>query len=82
MEGLYMTDCARKGRRRKKRERLLRAFLRLSATIFAVCIATMILVPLAYQERGEWAIGGEWMGVIFIAFIVFQLSGWILEEER
>lgn len=80
MEHLYMTNCVRGIRRRKRKKKLLRACLRIAIAVLAGSTATMVLVPLAYQERGDWAIGGEWAGALFVAFIAFQISGWILEK--
>lgn len=45
----------------------------LIATIITL-IAASILIPLGYMERGYMAFGGEWIGVIFTAYVAFSVA--------
>lgn len=71
-------------RRMKWRERLKKLLIiakRIILSIFASSMAAMILIPAAMTERGYPAVGGEWIGIIFLGYIVF-LASKKLEKEN
>lgn len=68
------------------------SFWRVSYTVGTVLlkiiltIATMVLVashfiPLAYKERGYYAIGGEWLLIIGFGLLVWFGLHYLLKEE-
>lgn len=40
------------------------------------------LVPMAYEQRGYWAVGGEWIAVLFAALAAFEACKWILKHVK
>lgn len=60
---------------------VLQYVFRVALAIMAGSAACMVLVPMAMKERGYWAIGGEWVGVIFAAMLTFILSKKLLEKN-
>ena len=47
---------------------------RLLITFAVTVMISLVLIPLAYAERGYIAIGGEWLGVIMTAFMSFPIT--------
>ena len=37
-------------------------------------IAALIFIPLGYMERGSFAFGGEWILILFIAWLAFTIA--------
>jgi len=67
-------------------ERIVRSLLSVSAGITSGAGVGVIFVPLAYQLRGCWAIGGEWVLIISIAiataYAAWKLDKWFCDESR
>lgn len=40
-------------------------------TAAAVAVAGSVVLPLAYMERGYWAIGGEWLVLMLVAMAAY-----------
>jgi len=63
--------------------RILKA---IASGISAGFLAGMMLIPQAYEERGSWAVGGEWVLIIAIAagmaYVAAKLDKWCCAEFR
>lgn len=44
-------------------------------------LAALYLIPKAYEMRGYWAIGGEWLGIMMIFCTTYYLQYRFLKEE-
>lgn len=42
--------------------------------VLVTILATVVLIPLGYLERGTVAFGGEWITVLFIGYVAFMLA--------
>lgn len=50
---------------------------------FSVGTATaLLLVPIAYEERGYLAVGGEWFGTVFVIYSTFMLTKYLFKERE
>lgn len=56
-------------------KRAYRAMMALSAAFTLGGAVFLWLVPVAQMERGYPAVGGEWVAVVFAAYVGFFLGG-------
>ncbi len=59
--------------------------LRISAcfadSVTMAVLTALMLIPMAYKERGCWAAGGEWLLVMGVFFGTFLITSKIWEKE-
>lgn len=61
---------------------LLTAFVVAIAGVGAAALVGAWAVPLAYQERGYWAVGGEGLLMILAAFLGIWAAWRVIERRR
>ena len=60
------------------------SFIILISSIYAgstAFLVALVTIPAAYQERGYWAIGGEWIAVLGSFVITFLVSRKLMRGE-
>ncbi len=70
-----MREAERQERISAKIEKALFAARRLLLAVIAAEATALAVLPLAYEERGYSAVGGEWLLVAFVAVLVFWAGG-------
>ena len=56
---------------------IITTLIRLMATAFAGGITATLFVDAAYQQRGYYSVGGEWIVIIGLIFTVWKLTGYV-----
>lgn len=77
-----ITKTQIKNRKKQCTDKVCRCMIRLLFSFSMGTAAALILVPTAYMERGYYAIGGEWVGSIFVVFVTFQFTKTFFKENR
>ena len=62
---------------RRKAYIIITTLIRLLATSFAGVIAATLFVDAAYQQRGYYSVGGEWIVIIGITVAIWKLTGYV-----
>ena len=47
------------------------------ATAFAGVITATLFVDAAYQQRGYYSVGGEWIVIIGLTVVAWKLTGYV-----
>lgn len=47
---------------------------RLSLALMATSVCSTYIIPKVYEERGYWAIGGEWILLGIIFWLAYKVS--------
>ena len=56
---------------------IITTLIRLMATAFAGVIAATLFVDAAYQQRGYYSVGGEWIVIIGLTVVAWKLTGYV-----
>lgn len=62
---------------RRKSYIIITTLIRLLATAFGGVIIATLFVDAAYQQRGYYSVGGEWIVIIGLIFTVWKLTGYV-----
>lgn len=62
---------------RRKAYIIITTLIRLIATAFAGVIVAVLFTDAAYQQRGYYSVGGEWIVIIGLIFTVWKLTGYV-----
>ena len=62
---------------RRKTYIIITTLIRLMATAFAGVITATLFVDAAYQQRGYYSVGGEWIVIVGLIFTVWKLTGYV-----
>ena len=65
---------------RRKSYIIITTLIRLMATAFAGVITATLFVDAAYQQRGYYSVGGEWIVVIALTAVAWWLTGLLTKE--
>jgi hypothetical protein len=52
-------------------------FAKLSVAVMATSMAATVIVPKAYEMRGYWGVGGEWVALVGILILAYNAAGTI-----
>jgi len=55
---------------------------KLALAVGAMAVSAKEIVPLAYAERGYYAIGGEWLIVGLVGMTVWFGVGYLVKEDK
>ena len=59
---------------------IITTLIRLMATAFAGVINAALFVDAAYQQRGYYSVGGEWIVIIALTVVAWWLTGLLTKE--
>lgn len=62
---------------RRKTYIIITTLIRLMATAFAGVITATLFVDAAYQQRGYYSVGGEWIVIIALTVVAWKLTGYV-----
>ena len=62
---------------RRKTYIIITMLIRLIATAFAGVITATLFVDAAYQQRGYYSVGGEWIVIIALTVVAWKLTGYV-----
>ncbi len=62
---------------RRKSYIIITTLIRLIATAFTGVVTAALFTDAAYQQRGYYSVGGEWIVIIGLIFTVWKLTGYV-----
>ena len=62
---------------RRKSYIIITTLIRLLATAFGGVIAATLFVDAAYQQRGYYSVGGEWIVIVGLTVVAWKLTGYV-----
>lgn len=62
----------------RSRSRLI-VLIRLAISSIVLLMCSRYMVQYAYSERGYFTVGGEWIPVIVITFVVWKLTKYLID---
>ncbi len=63
-------------------KKLLELTIRAAAVTIISIPSAKLMIAAAYEERGYWAIGGEWMAILMTIGALWALSGYIIKRRK